>query len=177
MNFSEIAEARYSCRSYQKDRQIESDKLAQILKSGRLSPSACNSQPYHVTVCAGESAKKVAKATTGVGINGFVCDAPVLLVISEKDYNKSAAMGAKIKKNDYRSIDIGILAAHLTLEAQAQGISSCILGWFDDLKIRSLCGLDQPVRLVIALGYASDGVEVRPKKRKNEEELFSYMMD
>lgn len=177
MNFTEIAESRASCRSYDEKRQIEPEKLNRILKSGRLAPSACNSQPYHITVCKGESAKKVAKETQGVGINSFASDAPVLLVISEHDYNKTAAMGAKWKKNDYRSIDIGILAAYLTAEAEAQGISSCILGWFDDQKIRSICGLKNAVRLVICLGYASEGLSFPQKKRKSEKELISYISD
>ena len=34
-------------------------------------------------------------------------------------YVKSAAMGAKVKGNDYRSIDIGIVTAYLTAEAAA----------------------------------------------------------
>ena len=48
-------------------------------------------------------------------------------------------MGAKLKKNDYRSIDIGIAAAYITAEAAAQGLGSCILGWLDDEKIRAIC--------------------------------------
>ena len=58
---------------------------------------------------------------------------------------------------DYRSIDIGIAAAYLTAEAAAQGLSTCIIGWLDDAKLRAACGLNQPVRLVIALGYAKEG--------------------
>jgi hypothetical protein len=60
-------------------------------------------------------------------------------------------------KNDSPSIDIGIAAAYLTAEAQAQGLSTCILGWLDDAKIREVCSLEHPARLVIALGYAKDG--------------------
>ena len=96
----------------------------------------------------------------------------MLIVVSEKPYVKSAAMGAKIKGNDYRSMDIGIAVAYLTAEATAQGLSTCILGWLDDDKIRSLCGLDQPVRLVITVGYAKDET-IRPKKRKEFSELVS----
>jgi nitroreductase len=87
-----------------------------------------------------------------MGMNKFATDAPVLLVISERPYVASAALGAKVKKNDYRSIDIGILAAYITAEATAQGLSTCILGWLDDAKLRELCHLDAPVRLVITLG-------------------------
>lgn len=173
MNFMEIAEKRQSCRSYDPARAIEAEKLEAILAAARLSPSACNGQPYHITVCKGEIAKKVAEATKDMGINSFAPDAPILLVISEKPYVSKAALGARIKKNDYRSIDIGILAAYITAEATAQGLGSCILGWLNEGNIRELCGIDGTVRLVITLGYAKADDTLRQKKRKDIRELVS----
>ena len=171
MNFTEIAENRQSCRSYDAERGIEQEKIDRILASARLAPSACNGQPYHITVCRGEAAKKVAEATQGMGMNKFAADAPVLFVISEMPYVPTAALGARVKKNDYRSIDIGIVAAYLTAEAAAQGLGTCILGWLDDGEIRNICGLDGAVRLVIALGYPKAGDKLRVKKRKDLDEL------
>ena len=87
----------------------------------------------------------------------------------------TGASVAKVKKNDYRSIDIGILAAYITAEATAQGLSTCILGWLDDKKLRELCHLDAPVRLVITLGYAKSSDPLRPKKRKALTELVNVV--
>lgn len=173
MNFTEIANNRQSCRNYDMNKEVEQEKLNSVLESARLSPSACNGQPYHITVCKGEYAKKVASAVTGMGMNKFAANAPVMLVISEKPYVASAALGAKVKNNDYRSIDIGILSAYITAEATAQGLSTCILGWFDDKKIRDICSLDSAVRLVITLGYAAEGDKLRAKKRKELDELVN----
>ena len=173
MNFLEIARARQSCRAYDSTRPVEQEKLDAILEAARLAPSACNGQPYHFTVCRGETARAVAKATMGMGINKFADQAPVLVVISEEAYSKSAAMGAKIKKNDYRSIDIGIAAAYLTAEATAQGLGTCILGWLDDEKIRGICGLSRTVRLVVTVGYPVDAP--REKKRKKPDDLSTTM--
>lgn len=174
MNFSEIARARQSCRSYDPTKEVEKEKLDAVLASAILSPSACNGQPYHITVCTGESAKLVARATQGMGMNKFASDAPVMLVISEKPYVKTAALGAKLKGNDYRSIDIGILSAYITAEATAQGLETCILGWLDDDKIRKICGLDGAVRLVITLGYTYPDYKLRSKTRKPLDELVSF---
>lgn len=171
MNFKEIALKRQSCRAYNPERAVEEGKIAEILEIARLSPSACNGQPYIVTVCKGDAAKAVAKATMGMGMNKFAIDAPVMLVISEESYVASAALGAKVKGNDYRSIDIGILSAYITAAATEQGLDTCILGWFDDAKIRSICNLDKPVRLVITLGYSVDNYQLRDKKRKPISEL------
>ena len=110
----------------------------------------------------------------GMGINKFAADAPVLIVISEMPYVKTAALGAKLKGNDYRSIDIGITAAYLTAEASTQGIGSCILGWLDDKKIREICDTQYPVRLVVTLGYPKENKPPRPKKREPLEKLVSY---
>ena len=175
MNFTEIAENRQSCLNYDSARPVEPEKLDQILAAARLSPSACNGQPYHITVCKGAAAAAVAKAVQSVGMNKFASDAPVLLVLSEKPYVATAAMGARVKKNDYRSIDIGIAAAYITAEATAQGLGSCILGWLDSDRICQICGLDEPVRLVITLGYAKEGDQLRKKKRKDLDELVSVV--
>ena len=174
MNFTEIAQMRQSCRSYDEARPVEQEKLDAILRAVQLAPSACNGQPYHLTVCRGETAKAAAKATMGMGMNKFADRAPVLIVISEEPYVKSVALGAKLKNNDYRSIDIGIAAAYLTAEATAQGLSTCILGWLDDGKLRELCGLKYPASLVITLGYAAADDKLRAKKRKPLAELATF---
>ena len=175
MDFLEIANTRQSCRSYDPNREVEQEKLDAVLEAARLAPSACNGQPYHITVCRGEAAQAAAAATMDMGMNKFAAQVPVLLVISEEPYCKSAAVGAKVKKNDYRSIDIGIVAAYITAEAQTQGLSTCILGWLSDEKLRKLCGVDHPVRLVITLGYAKKGDPLRSKKRKDLSDLVSYI--
>ena len=164
---------RQSCRGYDEARPVEEEKLKAILESVRLAPSACNGQPYHLTVCMGEKAKEVAKATQGMGMNKFASQAPVLIVISEKNYVKTAALGAKLKGNDYRSIDIGIAAAYLTAAATENGLSTCILGWLDDDRIRKICNLEHPVRLVVTLGYPKNDT-IRDKQRKSVEELVSF---
>ena len=120
MDFLEIARARQSCRSYDEARPVEQEKLDAVLEAARLAPSACNAQPYHFTVCRGQAAKAVVAGVTGMGMNKFAAQAPVLIVISERSYNKTAALGSRVTKVDYRSIDIGIAAAYLTAEAAAQ---------------------------------------------------------
>lgn len=176
MNFTEIALIRQSCRSYDSSRGVEQEKIEAVLNAARLAPSACNGQPYHFTVLRGETAKEAALLTRGMGgMNKFAVDAPVLIVLSEEPYCKSAALGARLKNNDYRSMDIGIATAYLTAEAAVQGLGTCILGWFDDEKIRELCGIEHPVRLVITLGYPGEKDQLREKKRKTMEELVTWL--
>ncbi len=175
MDFDVLAVTRQSCRNYDPEKLVEEEKIQSILQVAALSPSACNGQPYHFTVCKGDVAGQVAKATTGMGLNGFAKDAPVLLVISEEPYSRTAALGAKVKGNDYRSIDIGIVSAYITAQATELGLGSCILGWFDEKKIHSLCNCSGTVRLVITLGYAKEDEILRNKKRKSIEELTTVL--
>ena len=174
MDFSELAQKRYSVRKYDSSRPVEEEKLQRLLEVGALAPSACNGQPYMITVLRGDQARRASKYVMGMGMNKFAADAPVLLVISERPYCKTAALGAKIKNNDYRSMDIGILASYITLEAAELGLGSCILGWLDDRELRKVCDLSEPVRLVITLGYSVEE-EIPDKKRKNIDELVKYI--
>ena len=90
MNFLDIAETRQSCRSYDETRPVEDSKLNAILEAGRLAPSACNGQPYHITVCKGQAAKEVAAACQSMGMNKFASQAPVMLDISAPSTSASS---------------------------------------------------------------------------------------
>ncbi len=175
MDFFENCKTRQSCRNYDENRAVEPEKLARILECARLAPSACNGQPYHFTVCTGNTAKRIAESVTGPGMNRFAAKAPVMIVISEESYVATAALGAKLKKNDYRSMDIGIASAYITSAATELGLGSCILGWFDSEKIQKICSVSGTVRLVITIGYPAEGDVLREKKRKDVQSLITYL--
>ena len=174
-SFAKLLLERQSCRAYDPDRPVEEEKIAACLQAARLAPSACNSLPWHITLTEGEMAKQVGDCLRGMGMNQFTIDCPVFAVVTEDDYNATAAAGAKLKDQDYRSVDIGIMAAHFTLQATELGLGSCILGWFDEKRLQALLGTRRRVRLVIALGYPAAGDPLRPKKRKPIEELVSRL--
>lgn len=96
MDFLEIAQTRQSCRAYDSTRPVEPEKLNACLETARLAPSACNAQPYHITVAVGDLGQQVAAATRGMGMNQFTVQAPVLLVISEAPYNATASAGGGV---------------------------------------------------------------------------------
>ena len=175
MDFMELTRSRQSCRAYDPARPVEQEKLDAILEAARLSPSACNAQPYHITVAQGDAAQKVGACVRSMGMNGFTKDAPVFLVIAERPYNRTAAAGAKLKNQDYRSVDIGILAAFITLQASDLGLGSCILGWLEEKKLQTLLETESRIRLVISLGYPKEGDSLREKKRKDREDLIATL--
>jgi len=174
MELREVLALRQSCRAYDPARPVSREDILACIEAAGLAPSACNSQPYHFTVCTGDFGKAVAKACTGMGMNKFAPEAPCAIVVEEAAYNATAAAGSKFKKQDYRSIDIGLAVGQLVLEAQNRGLATCILGWFDEKKLKALLDTQAHIRLVITLGYAKEGDPLRKKSRKALEGIVTF---
>ena len=119
---------------------------------------------------------KVAEAASAplLGMNTFVAQAPVQIVIVREKPNLTSRLGAGIKDKDYSLIDIGIAAENICLQAEAEGIGSCMIGWFDENAVRKILGIpgSKRVELIISLGYSLS--EKRDKRRKPAEETVSY---
>ncbi|MFA5453559.1 MAG: nitroreductase family protein [Candidatus Methanomethylophilaceae archaeon] len=171
MDFINIAETRQSCRSFDHMRPVESDKLNRCLHAARLAPSACNAQPYIMWVATGEKGKRISQARS-MSMNKFIEDCSTFVIFSEDRYNISAKAGSAMKDQDFRSIDIGIACAYLTAEATECKLETCILGMFDEEKIKEVLGTKERIRLVVAIGYATEGYPIREKKRKDEDRII-----
>jgi nitroreductase len=171
-----LFEKRQSDRGYI-DRTVEQDKLERILDAARLAPSACNAQPWKfITVTDPEIRDQIAEAASAkaLGMNTFVAQAPVLIVVVREAPNLSSRIGATVKNKDYSLMDIGIAAGFITLQACAEGLGSCIMGWFNEKLVKKILGIPRSkrVELIISVGYSSK--EYRQKKRKPHEEVISY---
>ena len=174
-DFLNLVINRQSDRSFDKDKMVEEDKLKRILEAARLAPSACNAQPWKfVVVTDQELATNVGKAAAGLGMNKFAKDAPVHILIVEESANFTSKLGGKWKNKHFPLIDIGIVAAHIALAAESEGLGSCILGWFDEEKIKTLTNIPTSKRLLldILIGYPTKGK--RKKLRKSNDKVISY---
>jgi nitroreductase len=171
-----LMDKRQSERRYT-DQPVEKEKADRIIEACRLSPSACNGQPWRLIVVDDPEVKrKVAEATRSdiFRMNTFVDTAPVLIVIVREKSNFSSRAGDLIKRKDYSLIDVGIATASIVYQAAAEGLGTCIIGWFDEKKIRELLSIpsSKRVELVITLGYAD--TTHRTKVRKPADEVVSY---
>jgi len=176
MDFKSLVLNRQSDRSYL-DKPVEAEKLARILECARLAPSACNAQPWHIIVVDNaEIRTKIADATSEriLGMNHFTKQAPLLLVLIEEDANMTSSFGGWIKRRHYPLMDLGILAGHICLASAAEGLGSCMIGWFDEAKVKSACAIpaSKRVQLIISLGYSD--AQTRTKIRKPLEKIVSY---
>jgi hypothetical protein len=175
MDFLQLVMSRQSDRAYDKERSVEPEKLERILEAARLAPSACNAQPWKfVVVTDRELSRKVGKAAAGLGMNKFAKDAPVHILIVEESANITSLLGGKVKDKHFPLIDVGIVAAHIVLAAESEGLGSCILGWFDEKEIKQLTGIPASKRLLLDIIVGYPLKEKRKKIRKVKEKVISY---
>lgn len=172
----ELINKRQSDRAYLPN-PIEKDKLDRILEAGRIAPSACNAQPWKFIVINDQDLKsKIADCTSSkvLGMNHFTKQAPIHIVIIEEKANFTSSAGSVIKGKHFPLIDIGIAAEHICLQAAAEGLGSCMLGWFDESKVKKLLNIPKSKRvpLIITIGYPAG--ETREKRRKELNEIVKY---
>ncbi len=172
----ELINFRQSDRAYLTT-AIEDEKLQRILEAGRLAPSACNAQPWKfIVINDNELKNKIADCTSSkvLGMNHFTKQAPIHIVIVEDRANLTSNAGSLIKGKHFPLIDIGITAEHICLQAAAEGLGSCMLGWFDESKVKKLLNIPKSKRvpLIITIGYPEK--ETREKRRKELNEIVRY---
>ena len=175
-SFLELVKSRQSDRAYL-DKPVEKEKLDRILEAARLAPSACNAQPWKIIVVTDpEKRMQVAEATESklLSMNHFTKQAPVQFVVLEESANFTSNAGGWATNKHYPHIDLGVVAAHISLAATDEGLGSCITGWCDEKKIQKVLEIpkNKRVMLVILLGYSSQSL--RNKKRKSKDEILSW---
>lgn len=164
----ELIKRRQSDRSYL-SKPVEKEKIVRITDAARLSPSACNAQPWRFIVVDDPLLlRQLSDAASDrlLGMNLFVDQAPVQIVVVREKANLSSRVGAKIKNRDYSLIDIGIASGYICLQAAAEGLGSCMIGWFDEKEVKRILKIPprKRVELIITIGYPAK--ETREKRRK-----------
>ena len=106
-------------------------------------------------------------------MNPFASSAPCLIVVTEEKAILMKKFDGILPSQTFSQIDIGLACAHLCLQATDLGLSTCILGWFQEDKLKTLLHLPEQskVRLVICLGYAANS-HLRQKMRKDLNDIY-----
>ncbi|GHT23803.1 NAD(P)H nitroreductase [Bacteroidia bacterium] len=176
--FLDFLNERQSVRAYS-NQPVEAEKLARCIEAARISPSACNAQPWKFIVVDNPELKDQVAAHTTAGrlvpMNHFTRQAPVLVIVVRESPNLTSKIGSVIKDKPYTLMDVGIAALQFCLQATAEGLGTCIMGWFNEKKVKELLKIPRSKRaeLIITLGYAAEGYPLRPKIRKTTAEISS----
>lgn len=177
MCFLDLVRQRYSVRRYA-DRPVSREAIGRCLEAARMAPSACNSQPWRFVVV-DDPDKKQALAEAALNgpskFNGFAYSAPVLVCVVSARQKLVPKLAGIVKRKDYSLMDIGIAAEHFCLQATEEGLGTCMLGWFNERKVKQFLQIpkNKRVELIITLGYPADE-RVPEKNRKTTDEMSSF---
>ena len=174
MEFSELIRVRQSDRKYL-PQEVEKEKIVKCLEAARLAPSANNSQPWKfIVVNEPELKDKVAALAAGLGMNKWAVQAPVIIAVVLETPGFTTRLGGLLKGKEFRLMDIGMAVEDLCLQAADLGLGTCIMGWFDERKVKKALNIPRSRRvpLLISLGYPD--TQTRRKIRKSIKEVTSW---
>lgn len=168
MDFNALAEERYSVRTFD-PRPIEKEKLDQVLRAGRIAPTACNNQPQRILVVnTDESMEKLKKCTP------YTFGAPTALIIC---YDAEKAWLRPFDEDNSGTVDAAIVASHMMLQAADLGLGTTWVGYFDPGLVAGEFSFPEtyvPVA-ILPIGYpAKDAAknELHDKKLPEDEIVF-----
>ena len=174
-DFKDLILARQSCRKFD-PREVDKETLLKLVEAFRLSPSACNAQPWKLILATGETAKIVRQGVQKDGRNKFTDNCPAFAVLVEEPAVLKPAIAARFHSQAFAQLDIGIATVHYCLMATDLGLSTCILGWMDEEWLKEALGIpkERRIRLVLATGYAAEDDKLREKVRKPLSEMSEF---
>jgi nitroreductase len=169
--------ARWSPRGFDPDHTLTLDRLRPLLEAARWAPSSGNTQPVRwVVTLRGDGRHQQLMTALSRGNNAWAGRASALLV--------EVALDADETGRPYRTAlhDAGQAAAHLTLQAVAEGLVAHQMAGFDVERAREVLGLapEQRPVVVIAVGVLGGppldeklaAREAAPRTRRPVEELL-----
>lgn len=170
-DFLEFAAERYSVRKYRQT-PVEDEKIAAILESAKLAPTARNGQPQKIYVVKSPEKRKALAATTPCTF-----DAPVVFVVCYEE--ERSTYGRICAGHNFGDTDCAIICTHMMFEAHQLGLGSCWVGHFVEADVKAALGLPENmhVRDLLPVGYAAEDSVPSPMHTsfRADSELFEVM--
>jgi nitroreductase len=166
-----LLQKRCSCRAYLK-REVEEEKIRNCIEAARLAPSACNKQPWRFRIV---TEKNLLQRICGEGLMPgipmpWLSDVPVIAVLCADTSIITHTLAPMLTKVKYHLLDTGIAGEHFVLAAEAQGLGTCWIGWFNPKKIRNILNISSSLQILslISVGYPA-GEGKQPEKLSADE--------
>ena len=176
-DFFELSLRRQSCRNFSK-KPIEHDKLMRCVEAGHMAPSACNSQPWSFVVAeTPEIVAEVAKCGQQMNMNPFLSNAQAFIVVLEEHAVLSPKIRNIMDSQYFAKWDLGGAIIQVCLEAETQGLGTCIIGIYDREGLCKHLGIpiEKQIAALIAVGYPAEDDKIRPKARKPLDEIVRFI--
>jgi nitroreductase len=158
MNCIDLILSRRSVRNFKRE-SVSEDVLNNILEAGRLAPSATNNQPWYFVVVRDNKGKD---ACDYQSFNRWVLDASFIVV---GFYRKSEVLIEKLSL-----MDVTIALQNMVIAGWVQGVASCWMGAFDEIKLRNTLEIPSDAKIVgaVAFGISDKLPEPLPKKQLSQ---------
>lgn len=168
--FLKLAEERSSVRRYS-NREVSRELISQILESARIAPSAVNFQPWKFLVVTSEKTKAIIQESYN---REWFKTAPLYIVACG---NHEESWHRSFDGKDHADIDVAIAVEHICMGAASAGLGTCWVCNFDAAKLKADLQLPETLEpiAIISLGYAEGDGDVRPKKRKDIDEIVQWI--
>jgi nitroreductase len=144
---------RWSPRAYDPSAVIEDETLRTILEAARWAPSANNVQPWRFVVARRGTPEFAAVHDGLLGFNQAWADSAAVLIV-----NITEVTDAEGKARPWARYDLGQAVAHLSVQAQHEGLHTHQMGGFDPEKFRASFGFGERFEAVsvTAIGVLGD---------------------
>lgn len=170
---------RWSPRAYDPSAEVPTETLRTVFEAARWAPSANNVQPWRFVVARRGTASFAAIHDALLGFNQAWADSAAVLVV-----NLAETVDPEGTPRPWARYDLGQAVAHLTVQAQHEGLHTHQMGGFDAAKLRDAFELDDRLEVVsvTAIGVLGDAAtlpealrerERAPRIRKPLEELVT----
>jgi nitroreductase len=159
---------RVSASKFKKN-PIKKDIIERILEAGQVAPSAKNRQPWRFVVITDEKLKeKIKEFSYG---QEHVGDAPVIVAACSTNIEYTMPNGQAAYP-----IDISFAVSFMTLQAQHEGLGSCVVTMFNENPLKEILSIPYPMRIVmlLLLGYSDDKLIIRDRKQIKQISSFNH---
>ena len=167
MDFLKLAKDRYSCRRLT-DKPIEKEKIERILESAIAAPTAKNIQPYKIwKIVSAEGIEKIKQVTN------YTFGAGLILAVG---VDKNEAFTRPFDEMNFGQIDGAIVATHIMLAVQAEGLGTTWVGWFDAPKLQELIPEMKNYDMIalFPIGYPAE--DAKPSNRHEDRKKISEVV-
>ena len=156
MDFLDLAKQRCSVRSFI-DEEVPDEVISRIIEAGMVAPTACNNQPIRIVVLKSEEALEKLKLCTK-----YHFQARIAFIIC---YKEDECWKRSYDQKSSGDIDASIVASHMMLEAQDEGIGSTWVMSFDPDIVKKEYELEEGLEpvCILPMGYPSKDYEPSSK--------------
>ena len=148
MDFEKLIEERYSVRSF-KNEHLPEEVTDKILAAAHKAPTGCNYQPQRILVLNTDESIEKLKGCTKCHFN-----APTAMLVC---YNRDESWQRVYDGELSAPVDAAIVATHLMLSAQDNGVGCCWVMHFDPSKMREEFNIPENINpaALLVMGYPS----------------------